>query len=92
MTVAELVEKLKEFPQDADVIYRCCSDWAELDAELVRLVPAEKSRAAAAGVKFPGGFTAVQYRGGRYVDAYARELHGVDEEPVYRTVVCFPGN
>ena len=31
MTARELIDKLATFPPDAPVIYRFCSDWAELD-------------------------------------------------------------
>jgi hypothetical protein len=37
-TVGELIEHLKQFPAGMPVIFRCCSDWAELDLEDVKKV------------------------------------------------------
>jgi hypothetical protein len=37
MTVKELIELLSKMPQDYEVIYRCCSDWAKMDPVEVRV-------------------------------------------------------
>lgn len=42
MTVAEVIEKLKEFPQDALVIITQCSDYEEVAADDFRLMDGKR--------------------------------------------------
>lgn len=44
MTVGELISVLQGMPQDAVVIYNCCSDYAEMDNDQVTLVRAEDQK------------------------------------------------
>lgn len=101
MTVAELIDVLKDLPPDADVIYQCCSDWALLEPGEVELVTAEQSEQvvqADAEAERRRGFRvgavhgAVCYRDGRYCRAYPLSMYSQGEKPVYRTVVTLPGN
>jgi hypothetical protein len=89
MNVKELIAKLQTMPPDAEVIYRCCSDWAILNADSVELKTAEESKAEHVTSRF--GYGGIVYRGGRFCDGYPKSQYG-DEKPVYRTVVTFPGN
>ena len=98
MTVAELIAKLSTLPPDAVVLYRCCSDWSELESDEIDLVTAEASeevarKLAAERPDFRGIVPdAVVYRGGRYCDAYTHNMYPPGETPEYRTVVTLPGN
>lgn len=44
MTVSDLIAELKVMPQDAVVLYRHCSDYAELNPGDVEFVRAEDER------------------------------------------------
>lgn len=44
MTVAELVTHLQTLPQDLKVIYRCCSDYDDLEADEIDVVLAEDKK------------------------------------------------
>lgn len=78
MTARELIGKLATFPPDAPVIYRLCSDWAELGADDVTLADQENKN--------------VVFRQNRYCDRYEERMFPPGEVPVYATAVCFPGN
>lgn len=69
MTVQELIAKLQTMPPDADVIYRCCSDWDLLEADEVELRTAEESERLAKESK-TGYSRTISYRGGRYCTGY----------------------
>ncbi len=44
MTVGELITILQGFPQDAPVIYDCCSDYAAMRPDEVTLIRAEDQK------------------------------------------------
>ncbi len=46
MTVFQLIEKLKEYPPEATVVYRCCSDYSELLPEEIHFAKAEEKKVA----------------------------------------------
>lgn len=98
MTVAELISHLQTLPQDARVIYRCCSDWAEMEPEEVKFLPATESKRLVDehAAKYPGGkwgvAGAVQYRDNQFCNAYSLAMYPPGEVPVYVDVVTFPGN
>lgn len=77
MKVSELIEHLKQFPPDADVIHTYCSDYEEFDADLVTLIEAESRR--------------LVRRQGRVIE-YRERQWPKDETPEFVTAVHFPGN
>lgn len=78
MTVAELIAELQRFPQDAVVLYRCCSDFSDLDPGDVRVATVESEE--------------VCIRRGLYCDATHYRGRWGDEKPVFVQAVVFPGN
>lgn len=40
MNVKELRERLEQFPDDLEVLYRCCSDYERLNAEDLEITQA----------------------------------------------------
>lgn len=81
ITVAELIEHLKKFPPNAEVIYRCCSDWAPMTSDEVTLAAAEEKK--------------IMYRAANgYSDYDPRFKHkSLDPDTLdFRTCVLFPGN
>lgn len=81
MTVAELIEHLKKFPPNAEVLYRACSDWSPLSVDEVTLTTAEEKKIVYRKANGYSDFDA------RYPpkDANTDTLD-------FRTCVCFPGN
>lgn len=42
ITVKELIEHLKQYPEDMPVVYQCCSDWMLLQLEDIEVVKGVK--------------------------------------------------
>lgn len=76
MTVQELIAVLQNMPQDAEVVYRCASDYTALEPEQVRLFKAEEK------VIVKHNTSLMEY------DPY---LYRDGTKPDFRTVVAFPG-
>lgn len=94
MTVQDLIEKLKEYPSDAVVIYRAWSDWNELETGEIKLLTADESKEmneANPSRKYQLS-EAVVKRGGRFCNAYPLSQYPPGESPEYVTVVTLPGN
>lgn len=77
MTVRQLRGLLATFPQDAEIVYDCCSDAAGLEAEQVKLIKAEEEKVIKEGDIF-------RYHNPRWTKP-GQVLNFV-------TVVSFPGN
>lgn len=77
MTVQELIEKLKGFPADAEVIYRMHSEFDVLNVDDPALVRAEDEE--------------IIYRNGRYMRC-DKDWLAPGERAEWTTVVTLPGN
>lgn len=81
MRVKDLIELLSRMPPEAEVLYRCCSDWSPLSEDEVTLTRAEDRK--------------IVYRTANgYSDFNERFLpKGTDPATCdFRTCVLFPGN
>lgn len=77
MTVRELIAKLQTMPQDAAVLYRCCSDYSILESGEIVLRKADDELVA--------------LRGGKHM-TLTRKQYPANETPVFVDAVIFPGN
>lgn len=79
MTVKELIEKLKTFPEDAYVVYRLYSDISGMNDEEIKFFTAADRQV----VKRNGDFMTYE----KWFWPAEKE-----EKPVYVDAVLFPGN
>lgn len=91
MTVQELIEKLQEYPPNAVVVFRCCSDFQALDPTDLKLQSQQKELTpgdVVAHHNIPGAFR--EFRGSW---EYENKHSGV-KLPLPNPVdaVIFPGN
>lgn len=79
MKVKEFIEILSKMPEDAEVIYQCCSEYEVLKADDPTLVKGEDK--------------VIALRNGRYMRVPGTWLDPKDFTPTeYVTVVTLPGN
>lgn len=77
ITIKQLIEHLQQFPDDTPCVYACCSDYAALTSDYIKLHKAENKT--------------MVYRNNGVKDVYPYTQWG-DEKPQYISVVEFPGN
>lgn len=77
MTVRELIAELQAMPQEAAVLYQCCSDYSILEPGEIVLRTADDELVA--------------LRGGKHM-TLTRKQYPADETPVFVDAVILPGN
>lgn len=87
MTNRELIDHLKQFPLDAEVVYPACSEYWMMDTGEVTFASDGKA------VEPYGNIARFVSRGGHVVTYKEKQWDkAVDGEPVFLQLILFPGN
>ncbi len=89
MTNQELIDHLKQFPPDAEIAYRSCSEYDVMEVEEVRFAP-DGTATDESNWCTPKRFVK---RGGRIVTYNEKQWDfEKDGQPVFVPLILFPGN
>ncbi len=88
MTNQELIDHLRTFPPDAEVVYRCCSEYEILNVEQV------KYSAGGLGQDVPRWCSPKMFvkRGGHVVTYRIDQWDPKEGVPEFVSLILFPGN